>query len=151
MIWSMPKIWISAKTAAISFYPCVCILLIFSTLFRLTFFSNSFFIQFFLIGMLISVPFIIVTLLVYGCIPKLQNLYGKCLMCYLISLATSYITLSWTLLYSWQWIQTQICYFIGYLTYFSFLSALLWLNVMNFDLWLSFQLVECMLNFKDFF
>lgn len=36
--------------------------------------------------MLISVPFLLVTLIVYSLIPELRNLHGKCLMCYVFGL-----------------------------------------------------------------
>lgn len=89
--------------------------------------------------MLLSVMFIIVTLLVYGCIPKLRSLYGKCLLCYLIQLAIAYTFVSALQLNGYNYIQKWLCYSIAYVVYFAFLSAFLWLNVLNFDFWLNFQ------------
>ncbi|KAG8239847.1 hypothetical protein J437_LFUL014820 [Ladona fulva] len=44
--------------------------------------------------MLISVPPLLVTFLVYALIPELRNLHGKCLMCYVLCLMFSYILLA---------------------------------------------------------
>lgn len=44
--------------------------------------------------MAVSVPFIVLTILVYILVPKLCNLHGKCLICYLIALASGYTILS---------------------------------------------------------
>uniref|UniRef100_A0A1Y1LU33 Methuselah N-terminal domain-containing protein n=1 Tax=Photinus pyralis TaxID=7054 RepID=A0A1Y1LU33_PHOPY len=42
------------------------------------------------IGMMISLPFLLVTFIVYGVLP-LRNLHGKALMCYIFSLFTTYL------------------------------------------------------------
>lgn len=46
------------------------------------------------IGIIISIPFLIATLIVYAIIPELQNLYGKTLMCYVGCLIAAYIFLA---------------------------------------------------------
>nr|CAD7444378.1 unnamed protein product [Timema bartmani] len=46
------------------------------------------------IGMLLSEPFLLVTVLVYALIPELRNLHGKSLMCHVSSLLTAYLFLS---------------------------------------------------------
>lgn len=38
-------------------------------------------------------PFLMVTFFVYACVPELQNIHGKCLMCYVSTLFTAYIFL----------------------------------------------------------
>lgn len=90
-------------------------------------------------GMLISVLFIIATLFVYGCIPKLRNLRGKCVICFLATLAIAYILLSYVQLNGSNHIAYPICFSLAHLIYLSFLSAFAWSNVINFDLWLGFQ------------
>jgi len=45
------------------------------------------------VGMIISIPFLVATFLVYAITPELRNLYGKTLMCYVICLITAYIFL----------------------------------------------------------
>lgn len=95
--------------------------------------------QIFLLGMLISVVFIIATLVVYGFIPEIRHLNEKCLMCYLVVLAMAFILLSFSQLNNMELLHPTLCLFVGYTLHFSFLSAFSWLNVINFDLWLSFQ------------
>lgn len=91
--------------------------------------------------MVLSVVFILLTLLVYAVVPKLRNLNGKCLMCYLAALSIGFILTAWMKLSGWHHVHPAVCYFIAYLMYFSLISAFSWLNVLNFDLWLSFQLI----------
>lgn len=91
------------------------------------------------ICMLMSVFFLIVTLIIYGCIPKLLDLNGKCLLCYLATLAFGYTLLSGVQLNSSNYMQPLLCDSVGYLVYFTLFSAFLWLSVINFDLWLNFQ------------
>ncbi|KAH0946282.1 hypothetical protein HN011_011867 [Eciton burchellii] len=45
------------------------------------------------VGIIVSIPFLVATFLVYAIIPELRNLYGKTLMCYVICLITAYIFL----------------------------------------------------------
>lgn len=45
-------------------------------------------------GMIISEPFLLLTFLVYSCLPGLQNLHGKSLMCYVSTLFFGYLFLS---------------------------------------------------------
>jgi hypothetical protein len=46
------------------------------------------------LGLITSSFFLLVTFLVYACLPSLQNLHGKTLMCYVISLFAAYVCLS---------------------------------------------------------
>jgi hypothetical protein len=46
------------------------------------------------IGLIISVPFLIATFLVYAVISEFRNLHGKCLMCHVSSLLTAYVFLA---------------------------------------------------------
>lgn len=89
--------------------------------------------------MLISVPFILATILVYLCLPELRNLHGKCLLCYLIGLAIGYLFMAMMQLNRSNFIPHYIRDPIGYLIYFSFMSAFLWLSVISFDLWWIFR------------
>ncbi|XP_075161433.1 G-protein coupled receptor Mth2-like isoform X2 [Haematobia irritans] len=91
------------------------------------------------IAMAISVPFIILTILVYACIPELRNLHGKCLISYLTPLAIGYTILS-TITLSKVDFSNFVCCFLGYTAYYSFMSAFFWLSVISFDLWQNFRL-----------
>ena len=44
--------------------------------------------------MLFSVPFLVITFLVYGLIPELRNLHGKNLMSYVLCLSVAYTTMA---------------------------------------------------------
>lgn len=91
------------------------------------------------ICMLVSVTFIIATLLVYAFVPKLRNLNGKCLLCYLAVLAVGYSILSWLQIAEES--NGALCSTLALVTYFALIAAFLWLNVLNFDQWKSFELV----------
>jgi len=45
------------------------------------------------VGIIVSIPFLVATFLVYAITPELRNLYGKTLMCYVICLIIGYIFL----------------------------------------------------------
>lgn len=86
--------------------------------------------------MLISIPFLIITFLVYAFIPELRNLHGKCLMCYTFAMTLLYTSLSM--------IQTQVfgmepsqleCIALGYFVYISIFLSFFWMNVMCYDIW----------------
>ena len=93
--------------------------------------------------MLFSVPFLIVTFLVYAFIPDLRNLHGKCFMCYLICLSLLYISLASTRLFSADLKTNAIfCVFIGYMTYTCIFFCFFWQNVICFDIWSAFKGVQ---------
>ncbi|XP_070491483.1 uncharacterized protein [Chironomus tepperi] len=88
------------------------------------------------IGMLISIPFLIITFLVYALIPELRNLHGKCLMCYTLSLTVLYAILSIIQMDKTHLLlQTFPCIASGYLLYFSVLLTFFWMNAMCYDIW----------------
>lgn len=89
--------------------------------------------------MLLSVPFIVATFLVYICLPELCNLHGKCLLCYLFGLAIGYTAMAIVQLNGSNYVDPIPCRIVGYLIYFAFLSAFLWLSVISFDLWFNFR------------
>lgn len=91
--------------------------------------------------MLISVPFLIVTFLVYALIPELRNLHGKNLMCYVSVLAVGYSLMSFIHLFTRQGnsVSTTTCSVVGYMAYFSFIASFFWLNAMCVDIWWTFR------------
>lgn len=116
------------------------------------------------IGMLLSVPFIVATFLVYiwyasfhlnvqhkfilflnfvticlHSLPELRNLHGKCLLCYLFGLVIGYTEMALVQLNGANYVEPILCKSLGYTIYFSFLSAFLWLSVISFDLWWNFR------------
>ncbi|XP_012215330.1 G-protein coupled receptor Mth2 isoform X2 [Linepithema humile] len=90
-----------------------------------------------------SCAFLLMTLLVYACLPSLQNLHGKTLMCHVGSLF-----LAFTCLVIIPWIMPDVdeeeqnatitCRSLAYTMLFCFLSSFSWLNVMCFDIWWTF-------------
>lgn len=90
--------------------------------------------------MLLSVPFLLITFLVYGLVPELQNLHGKSLMCYVFGLTVLFISLSIVQLAKEEERMSDIaCITFGYLIYSSVLICFFWLNVMCFDIWSAFR------------
>lgn len=100
--------------------------------------------------MLASVPFIIATFIVYVRLPELHNLNGNCFLCYLVCLVTLFVPLACVQLNGDNYVDPPICKSVASLIYFSFLSLALWLNVISFDIWLSFRLDFYKFLFKYF-
>lgn len=87
-------------------------------------------------GMIISVPFLIVTLIVHALLP-VKTMHTKCLMCFVLSLALAYITL--TVIQFYGGAEMVTCLVIGMFCVFNFIASFLWTNVMSFDIWLTFS------------
>jgi hypothetical protein len=64
------------------------------------------------IGMIISVPFLLATFVVYAVIPELRNLHGKSLMCHVSSLLTAYTFLAVVQLGNNR-LSNELCTFCG--------------------------------------
>lgn len=85
-------------------------------------------------------PFFLITIIVYVCIPELRNLHGKCLLCYVIGLTLHLLT--YIIMYhNTHWVNDDLvnCKIIGYFYIFFSWIAFLWLNVMGIDVWLAFS------------
>ncbi|XP_039965325.1 G-protein coupled receptor Mth2-like isoform X2 [Bactrocera tryoni] len=91
--------------------------------------------------MLISAPFLYVTILIYWLIPELWNLHTKCLICYLLSLAIG-TTLIVVVNMQYSNLETFNCAIIGFVTYFFLTAVFFWLNVICFDLWQNFRMTQ---------
>jgi G protein-coupled receptor Mth (Methuselah protein) len=90
--------------------------------------------------MLASVPFLLVTLLVYACIDELQNIHGKCLMSYCFGLILLYVNLGLIYLHGESLNRYKyLCKTIGFVAYSSVLICFLWLNVMCHDIYSTFR------------
>ncbi|XP_036144151.1 G-protein coupled receptor Mth2-like [Monomorium pharaonis] len=86
-----------------------------------------------------SCAFLLMTLLVYVCLPSLQNLHGKTLMCHVVSLLLAFTCLS---IITWFTFDCITCKVLAYILLFSSLSAFFWLNVMCFDMWRTFGVLR---------
>lgn len=89
----------------------------------------------FIIGLILSIPFLLATLLIYAWIPELRNIHGKSLICYIFALTNAYIVL----LIMHFGSNAIPCEAQGYLLYFFVLVAFFWLNVMCFDIFWTFS------------
>lgn len=89
--------------------------------------------------MLVSVPFIALTVLAYILLPELHNLHGNCLICYLICLGFGYTLTAKIKLDGWNYVKPTICITCGQLMYFFLVSAFLWSNVISYDLWMNLR------------
>ncbi|KAK0158794.1 hypothetical protein PV328_009747 [Microctonus aethiopoides] len=96
---------------------------------------------------LTSCAFLLVTFLVYVCLPLVQNLHGKTFICHVASLFVAYACLATVALapppdaYTNQEDVSQSRYFykfLGYTMLFAFIACFTWLNVMCFDIWWTF-------------
>ncbi|XP_008547877.1 G-protein coupled receptor Mth2 [Microplitis demolitor] len=94
---------------------------------------------------LISCTFLLATFLIYLCLPLLQNLHGKTLMCHVASLFIAYACHVTITLMSLQVttdnnyiLNSSICKPLGYAMIASFLASFSWLSIMCFDIWWTF-------------
>lgn len=85
-------------------------------------------------GLLISVPFFILTIAAYIITPKLKDVYGKALCHYCGCLAVAFITLAITQLASAR-LSSEVCVSIAFVIQFSFMACFFWLNVMCIETW----------------
>ncbi|XP_063708182.1 G-protein coupled receptor Mth2-like isoform X2 [Culicoides brevitarsis] len=100
------------------------------------------------IGMLLSVPFLIVTFIVYAVIPELRNVHGMSLMSYVGSLTVGYTVLGTVQILgsrkechdgTSQCFNPYFCTIAAYIIYFSFIVSFFWLNTMCFDIYWTFR------------
>ncbi|XP_074038802.1 G-protein coupled receptor Mth2 isoform X7 [Leptinotarsa decemlineata] len=89
------------------------------------------------IGMIISMPFLLATFLVYALLPE-PNLHRRALMSYVATLLMGYILLVSVQLSS-EGISDVSCNLLGYLIIFFFTVSFFWMNVMCIDMWLAFR------------
>ncbi|XP_076627680.1 putative G-protein coupled receptor Mth-like 1 [Colletes latitarsis] len=85
-------------------------------------------------GLLISVPFLILTIAAYSITPKLRDVYGRALCRYCGCLALAFIMLAVTQLGNSQ-LSSQACTSIAFVIQFSFIACFFWLNAMCIEMW----------------
>lgn len=92
------------------------------------------------VGLLLSVPFLLATFLVYAMIPELRNLHGMCLMAYCAGLIVGYPFLSYLKLHVGRIGANMTgCIVSAFFVYYAFQTTFFWLNVMCFDIWRTFS------------
>jgi len=68
--------------------------------------------MFYTIGMILSLPFLFSTFLVYALIRDLRNLHGKSLMCHVATLMVAYTSLI-TVQFVTNFVNEEWCVFLG--------------------------------------
>ncbi|XP_011867536.1 PREDICTED: G-protein coupled receptor Mth2-like isoform X2 [Vollenhovia emeryi] len=88
--------------------------------------------------LLISLPFLLLTFVVYSILPELRNMHGYTLRAHVASLFVTYAIMYFgqqtSALAAWKY-----CVPLAYIFNFSFLSSFFWLNVTCFDIWWTFR------------
>ncbi|XP_061383795.1 G-protein coupled receptor Mth2-like isoform X1 [Danaus plexippus] len=93
------------------------------------------------VGLVLSVPFLLATFLVYAFIPDLRNLHGMCLMAYCGGLIVAYPFLAYLKFHTGKiGVEMTGCYTIAFIVYFAFQTSFFWLNVMCYDIWRTFRI-----------
>ncbi|CAH0715419.1 unnamed protein product, partial [Brenthis ino] len=92
------------------------------------------------VGLMLSVPFLLATFLVYAFIPELRNLHGMCLMAYCAGLIVAYPFLAYLKFHTGKvGIAMTGCYVVAFIIYYAFQTSFFWLNIMCFDIWRTFR------------
>ncbi|XP_070071868.1 G-protein coupled receptor Mth isoform X1 [Drosophila takahashii] len=89
-----------------------------------------------------SLVCMVFTISVYLYVKKLQNLHGKCFICYMVCLFMGYLFL---LLDLWG-LSVSICITAGFMGYFFVMAAFFWLSVISLHLWNTFSGTSGMIN-----
>nr|XP_021185461.1 G-protein coupled receptor Mth2 isoform X2 [Helicoverpa armigera] len=92
------------------------------------------------VGLILSVPFLLATFLIYAFIPELRNLHGMCLMAYCGGLIVAYPFLAYLKLHVGRvGVAMTGCLVVAFIVYYAFQTSFFWLNVMCFDIWRTFR------------
>ncbi|KAF2885030.1 hypothetical protein ILUMI_21146 [Ignelater luminosus] len=89
------------------------------------------------VGMIISMPFLLATFLVYALLPD-RNLHGTSLMCYVLTLFGAYLLLVIIQLHP-QDIEDNLCITVAIFAFFFFMVSFFMMNVMSIDIWWTFS------------
>ncbi|XP_043522793.1 G-protein coupled receptor Mth2-like isoform X1 [Frieseomelitta varia] len=91
------------------------------------------------VGLIVSVPFLLATFIVYTLIPEFsRSMHGRTLRGYVGSLVVAYVILAVVQISPQEQISDSLCIVFAFIIYFSFLASFFWLNVMCFDIWWTF-------------
>ncbi|KYN27327.1 G-protein coupled receptor Mth2 [Trachymyrmex cornetzi] len=91
-----------------------------------------------MVGLIVSLPFLLATFVVYSILPELWNMHGYTLRGYIGSLFVAYTSLVIIQLIHQAVISYSACIAFAFIIHFSFLASFFWLNVMCFDIWWTF-------------
>ncbi|XP_011172428.2 G-protein coupled receptor Mth2 isoform X1 [Solenopsis invicta] len=90
------------------------------------------------VGLIVSLPFLLATFVIYSILPELRNMHGYTLRGYVGSLFIAYTFLGILQLMPPNTLSESICIIWAFIMHFSFLASFFWLNVMCFDIWWTF-------------
>ncbi|XP_036138668.1 G-protein coupled receptor Mth2 isoform X2 [Monomorium pharaonis] len=100
--------------------------------------------------LLVSLPFLLLTFVIYSILPELQNMHGYTLRAHVASLFITYAIMYFGQQVSGLADDTTFCISLAYIFNFFFLSSFFWLNVTCFDIWSTFrELRSCRTNVKQ--
>lgn len=100
----------------------------------------------YVIVLLSTVLFLLVTFTFYAVQSDRSNFHSLCLMSYLMALTLGYFCLA-VGQHTLDWTKLNIS-LLGFTMYAAFMSAFLWLNIISFDIIWNFQYVICVVAFK---
>ncbi|XP_046439770.1 probable G-protein coupled receptor Mth-like 3 isoform X4 [Daphnia pulex] len=89
---------------------------------------------------LFAAIFLVATLLVYSILPKMRNLQGVIVMCYLASMTITNISFAILLLGRGSNLPINLCTAIAISLHFAYIATFSWLNVLCFGIWRMFRL-----------
>nr|XP_021200187.2 probable G-protein coupled receptor Mth-like 3 [Helicoverpa armigera] len=90
---------------------------------------------------LVSCFYIMLTVVLYACLPELRNLPGLTLMTFLFCFCIFFMALSIKqILILKKLITRELCIGLTVITYFFQISSKFWLNIMCYDIWWTFSL-----------
>lgn len=81
----------------------------------------------------LSVVFLVLTIIVYILVPSLRDLQGKCIMHSITALAIAMLFLC--IMQFGVQISEKVCQIVGYVTFMAFFSTFTWLNTISFHIW----------------
>nr|CAH0112502.1 unnamed protein product [Daphnia galeata] len=91
---------------------------------------------------LFSAFFLIATFAIYSLLPKMRNIHGVILMCYLASMTVMYIFHAILMLVRGSDMPTGLCPTIAIPLHFAYMATFSWLNVLCYGVWRMFSSIK---------
>ncbi|XP_070063049.1 probable G-protein coupled receptor Mth-like 11 isoform X3 [Drosophila virilis] len=87
----------------------------------------------------VSIFCLAIIIVVYLYLPNFKSIHGKCCTCYFTCLTASFLMI---VVVSFGWVDKKyslICFLIGYSGYYAIMATFLWLLLINYNLWKTFN------------
>ncbi|XP_046636275.1 probable G-protein coupled receptor Mth-like 3 isoform X1 [Daphnia pulicaria] len=91
---------------------------------------------------LFATIFLVATLLVYSILPKMRNLHGVIVMCYLASMTVTNVFHAILMLVRGSDMPPGLCPTLAILLHFGYIATFSWLNVLCFGVWRMFSSIR---------